>query len=477
MAAFTCQEGSMADASHTITSLSDRMRSSVPMRIFTVGFLALLLQIPIGMIDGTIAERRARRDEAMADVTRSWGGRQLLRGPMLHVPYVRRWTDTVEGKDGKPKAVRHESFESLYVLPETLAIEGDLKTEIRRRGIFDVPLYVTHLTLRGSIRLPAPADFPSDTDEIEWNRMTLATGLTNPRAIRDEASLVWNGQAETLEPGVGSADFLDSGIHAVVASDAAGAPGSSVPFIFKLSLAGSDSLGLLPAGSDTEVHLTSKWPHPSFEGAYLPVTRTVGETGFEARWKVLRLSRAFPPVWRAGDLGVADVDPSVIGVRLVSPVDAYTTTERAVKYELLFIYLTFGAIFLVEVMARIRVHPVQYLLIGFALCLFYLLLLSLAEHTGFLTAYATASAAVTLLVTAYSRAVLGSRARTAAVATLVATLYGYLFVLLQIQDYALLVGSAGLFAALALVMYLTRGVDWYRLHSGGVAPVLAGESR
>jgi inner membrane protein len=232
----------------------------------------------------------------------------------------------------------------------------------------------------------------------------------------------------------------------------------------RLALAGSDSLRLLPAGSDTEVHLSSLWTDPSFEGAYLPVERAVNEAGFEAKWKVLRLARGFPPQWKSGDVALAQLDSSLVGVRLLSPVDAYTTTDRAVKYELLFIYLTFGAMFLVEVMARRRVHPVQYALIGFALCLFYLLLLSLAEHTGFLVAYATAAVAITLLIAGYSRAVLGTRGRTAAVAALVSTLYLYLFVLLQIQDYALLVGSVGLFVALAIVMYLTRGIDWYALH-------------
>ena len=455
----------MPSVEQTITTVSERMRSSVPMRIFIISVLALLLQIPVSMIDGTIHERRMRRDEAIADVTESWGGRQTLRGPVLHVPYLRQWTDTVEDKEGKTKLVQRESKENLYVLPETLAIDGELRTETRRRGIFDIPLYVTTLDLRGAIRLPAASDFPADTVAVDWDRMTLATGLADPRAIRDEASLVWNGQAETLEPGVGDATFLDSGIHSLVAVIAEGAMGSTVPFTMRLSLAGSDALDVLPAGSDTELHLTSKWPNPSFEGAYLPVTRTVSETGFEARWKVLRLARGFPPLWKAGELGVSQLDTSLIGVRLMAPVDAYTTTDRAVKYELLFIYLTFGAIFLLEVMSRLRVHPVQYLLIGFALCLFYLLLLSLAEHTGFLVAYATAAGAITLLVTLYSRAVLGSRRRTAAFAALVSALYLYLFVLLQIQDYALLVGSAGLFAALALVMYLTRGIDWYRLHS------------
>jgi inner membrane protein len=461
----------MANVEQTITSVSERMRASVPMRIFSVAVLALLLQIPISMIDGTISERRMRRDEAIADVTASWGGRQTLHGPMLNISYLRRWTEPVIQKDGTTKQVPREASDSLYVLPEALSIDGDLVTEIRRRGIFDIPLYVSHLTLRGSIRLPAAEDFPADTALVHWDRMTLATGLANPRAIRDEASLVWNGQAETLEPGVGEADFLASGVHAVVAVGAGGAAGSAVPFTIRLALAGSDALELLPAGSDTDVHVTSKWPDPSFEGAYLPVARAVGENGFDASWKVLRLARGFPPMWTDGELDVSQLDASLIGIRLLSPVDAYTTTERAVKYELLFVYLTFGAIFLIEVMARLRVHPVQYLLIGFALCLFYLLLLSLAEHTGFLGAYAAASVAITLLVTAYSRAVLGSRGRTLAVAVLVSALYLYLFVLLQIQDYALLVGSVGLFAALALVMYLTRGIDWYRLHAASpVAP-------
>jgi inner membrane protein len=436
---------------------------SVPVRILTLALLALSLQIPIAMIDGTIYERRESRNQATASVTESWGGRQVVRGPFLAVPYLRRWTEKVLNKDGTTTLVGHQSSQIRYVLPETLVVGGRLDAEVRRRGIFDIPLYVAHLDLAGSVRLPALADFPTDTAEVHWDRTTLATSLADPRSIREEASLEWKGQDVSLEPGPGIATLLDSGVHAVVPVDAASSEGSLVQFRIRLAIAGSDGLDVLPAGSDTSVSLTSKWVDPSFEGAYLPITRSVGTDGFEASWKVLRLARGFPPSWVDGELTLDELDASLISVRLLSPVDAYTATERAVKYEMLFVVLTFGALFLIEVLGRLRVHPVQYLLIGFALCLFYLLLLSLAEHIGFTGAFAAAATAITLLVAGYSRAVLGSRSLTAAIACLIAALYLYLFVLLQIQDFALVVGAAGLFVALAIVMFLTRRVDWYRV--------------
>jgi len=452
-----------APARPTIPGPGSMLRSSVPIRILSIAVLALSLQIPISMINGTIWERRMHRDQAIENVTGSWGGRQVLRGPMLVVPYVRRWSEKTEAADGTVKITQHQAVHTRYVLPETLRIDGRLDSEIRKRGIFDISLYVTSLAFEGSLRLPQLADFPEDTAEVHWDRMTLAVGLGDPRSIRDEASLEWNGQAVILEPGVTGVDLLDAGIHAGVSADAAQAAGSLVPFTIRLALAGSDGLQLLPAGSDTHVRITSNWPSPSFEGAYLPIARTVTADGFEATWKVLRLARGFPAAWESGTVKAKELDASLIGLRFVSPVDAYSTTERAVKYEMLFIFLTFGALFLVEVLANRRVHPVQYLLIGFALCLFYLLLLSLAEHAGFDVAYMAAATAITLLVAGYGRAALGSRGRAAAVGALVAALYVYLFVLLQIEDFALLIGSIGLFVALALVMFLTRRIDWYGL--------------
>jgi inner membrane protein len=443
-------------------TLSHRLRTSVPFRVMALASLALSLQIPIGMIDGTIAERRMRRAEAIDDVTSTWGKRQIVRGPFLVVPYLRRWSEKVT-EDKVEKTVIREAAGRRYVLPESLDVEGSLATEVRRRGIFDVPLYVARLALHGAIRIPDTADFPTDTVAIGWDRMTLALGLSDPRAIRENPTLEWAEQQSPLEPGAGAVDLLDAAVHGIVGVDPATAAGSRVPFAMTLAIAGSDGIAILPAGSDTDLRLSSTWPDPSFDGAYLPVTRSVNAIGFEATWKVLRLARTFPPSWDGGDVHLPALDETLLGVRLLSPLDAYTTTDRTVKYELLFITLTFGAFFLIEVMAKLRVHPVQYLLVGLALCLFYLLLLSLAEHTGFGFSYAVASLAIAGLVTGYSRSVLGSRARSAAVAAVVGGLYVYLFILVRIQDYALLVGSLGLFVVLAIVMFLTRRIDWYRL--------------
>jgi inner membrane protein len=446
------------DEKSLFETLSHRLRTSVPLRVMALAALALSLQIPIGMIDGTIAERRMRRAEAIEDVTNTWGKRQIVRGPLLVVPYLRRWPEKVtEGLT--EKTVIREATGYRYVLPEDLGVKGSLATEVRRRGIFDVPLYVARLGLRGTIRLPEASAFPADTAVIHWDRTTLALGVSDPRAIRENPTLEWGERQSPLEPGGGAVHLLDAAVHSVVG----GAPGERVDFAMTLAVAGSDGFAILPAGSDTEVRLGSTWPDPSFDGAYLPVTRSVDASGFEATWKVLRLARTFPPSWDAGDVQLSELDQTLLGVRLLSPLDAYTTTDRTVKYELLFITLTFGAFFLIEVMAKLRVHPVQYLLVGLALCLFYLLLLSLAEHAGFGFSYAAASLAIAGLVTGYSRSVLGSRARSAAVAAVVGGLYVYLFVLVQIQDYALLVGSLGLFVVLAIVMFLTRRIDWYRL--------------
>jgi inner membrane protein len=445
-----------------LESLSRRLRSSLPLRIFALASLAFSLQIPIGMLYGTIAERRERRSEATEDITRTWGRRQIVRGPFLVVPYVRRWTEKVTD-DKQTKSIEREENGRRYVLPETLVVDGALATEVRRRGIFDVPLYVARIGLRGAIRLPERSAFPDDTAVIQWDRMTLAFGLSDPRALRENVTLEWGDASTALEAGVGAADVIDSGVHAVLRADPATAPGAFVTFAASMAFAGSEGIAVLPAGSDTDVRLTSSWPDPSFDGAYLPVARTVGADGFEASWKVLRLARKFPQSWASGDVKLGDLDGTLLGVRLLSPVDAYTTTERAVKYELLFITLTFGAFFLIEVLAKLRVHPVQYLLVGLALVLFYLLLLSLSEHVGFRSAYGVASLAIAGLVTGYSRSVLGSRSRTAAIAGVTTGLYLYLFILLQVQDYALVVGAIGLFVVLAVVMYLTRRIDWYQI--------------
>jgi inner membrane protein len=213
---------------------------------------------------------------------------------------------------------------------------------------------------------------------------------------------------------------------------------------------------------ETRVGMTSAWPDPSFIGAYLPTSREVGPKGFTARWQIPHLGRNFPQQWIESEVDAKALGTATFGVSLLSPVDAYHTIHRAVKYQLLFLFLTFVAFYLFELFSSLRIHPVQYLLVGSALCLFYLLLLSLSEHVGFARAYTIASAAVVALIAGYVRAAFGN-ARAVPIAVMLIVLYAFLFVLLHVQDYALLVGSLGLFLVLALLMYATRKVDWYQV--------------
>lgn len=445
-------------------SLWTPIRRSMLLRVLGLAGLILLLGIPIGMIDSTIAERSMRRDEAIAEVTRTWGARQVVRGPFLTVPYVWHELEDVI-RDGKQTTLVQKHYGSFHMMPEQLTVEGEIRTETRRRGIFDVPVYVADLEVRGTFRVPDVSEFPALTSAVQWDKASLTVGVDDPQAIRENVVLSWGYDALPMRPGPGELPKLERGLHTAVT--VTGPAGTTVPFALRLTVAGSGGFSVVPAGTDTTVVLRSPWPDPSFDGAFLPVARYVRKDGFEATWRVLELARGIPGSWVGDAIGTAELDPTALGVTLLTPVDAYRTTERAVKYQLLFVGLTFTALFLFELLAGVRIHPIQYLLVGLALCLFYLLLLSLAEHIGFVVAYALASAAIVVLVGSYSRAVLGSRRRTAAVAALVTALYLYLFVLLHIQDFALLVGSLGLFAILAIVMYLTRRVDWYAIHVGG----------
>lgn len=374
-------------------------RDSLLLRILGTAALVLLLQIPIQLIASTIAERRATRDEALEEVTRTWGGPQQLGGPVLLLA------------DGK------------RVPPTSVLIRGRVETEVRRRGMFDVPLYVATLHVEGS--------FPA---QAQAQAAQLLLSFTDARNVRTT-----------------SLELADDGVRGPLTVKAS----APTPFSFDVSVAGSASLWFIPSAAETRVELSSGWPTPGFDGTALPVSRTLGAGGFEASWRVLR--------------GAAQG----FGVRFVSPTDTYRSSERAVKYELLFLGLTFLAFTLFELLGGLRVHPVQSLLVGLALCLFFLLLLSLSEQVGFARAYAIAACAVVLLVTFYVRAVLNARGRALAVGGLLSGLYGFLYVLLQIEDYALLTGSVALFAVLASVMWFTRRVDWYQLRATPPPPELS----
>jgi inner membrane protein len=437
-------------ASDLFRAACDRLQASLFVRVLATAFLVLLLQIPIGLIDGSIEERRATRAEAMLSVTRTSGGAQTVLGPVLVVPTVER----LVGPDGKPAEVRTLR----HLLPQALEVDARAETEVRRRGIFDVPLFVATTQLTGSFDLGEAALATPAQRIVLWEEAQLCVGLGDVRAIREAPPARLGASTFTFLPGPGRCGFIASGVHARLAGLR---PEGVVPFSVRLVLAGSGRLAFVPVGSETQVRASGNWGTPSFDGSFLPRDRQVEDSGFRATWRVLHLARNFPVAFDHGEVSAERFAGSDFGVSFLSAVDAYRSTDRALKYQLLFLALTATLFFLFELLAGQRVHPVQYLLTGLAICLFYLLLLSLAEHIGFTAAYWAAAGAITSLVGIYGSFVLGRRMRGLALAALLATLYEFLFVLLQLQDYALLAGALGLLVVLAAIMLLTRRVNWY----------------
>jgi inner membrane protein len=447
----------------------DALRSSQTVRLLVVGGLVLLLLIPVAMIGALIAERQQRRETAVADVSAAWGHAQAITGPALVVPYTRRTTElTADGR-----AVTTTAQRSAVVLPERLEVRGRIETETLRRGIFSVPVYRLRAEVRGTFARPDLSEVATEGVEAHWDRARLVVGISDARAIQEETVVAWSGEPVPFLPGTAGLDDVGPGIHAPVplaAPDAgvaaAGAP-APLTFAFPLALNGSEGLRLAPFGRNTVVELESSFPSPSFQGTWLPTERSVTDDGFRARWSIPFLGRNYPQAWTSSREMREAIDASQFGVDLVNPVDHYSMARRSVKYAVMFLLLTFAAVWLMEVLAGVRVHPIQYLMLGAALCLFYILELSLSEHLGFLLAYVLAILGVIAMVGSYSRAVLDGTGRAVAVGTGVAALYLYLYVLLMNEDYALLIGSVGLFGILGTIMYATRHVDWFALGPGG----------
>lgn len=450
-----------------IRGVMTAIRGSHMLRLLVIGFLVLVLLIPAAMIGGRVRERRSTRSGAVDEVTAKWGELQVVTGPALVIPYVVRRSEVAANGQ---RVVREETHR-LTALPETLTVRGQIDSEARHRGIFSVPVYRMRLEVSGRFARPALADLNVDPAAVAWDRAELGVGITDARAIQEQVGLTWNKGTISFLPGPGLFDLTDTGIHAPLAGALAG---SSFEFSFPLVLNGSEGAYFVPFGRETGVELRSNWPDPSFQGNWLPAKRTVTDSGFDASWSIPFLGRNYPQAWTSqhqggdGEGKMADiVEASKFGLDLITPVDQYRMAERSTKYAGLFILLTFAAIWLIEVLGRLRVHPIQYLLVGAAMCLFFLLELALSEHIGFGRAYLLASLAVVGLIASYSLAALKKPGRAGIVGGLVAALYAYLYVLLNNEDYALLIGSVGLFLMLGAIMYLTRRIDWYAVGHGG----------
>jgi inner membrane protein len=440
------------------------MRNSAIARLGVMAVLTLLLLIPLGMVSGIVGERASRRNEAVASVSSTSGGSQIVTGPVLTVPYTITWKDD--------RGQTQSALRRAHTLPTALRFEGSLATEQRELGIFRVVVYRTQLTVSGRFASPDLSWVRPEPSSIEWGDAVISVGISDPKALTRRASIDWNGRTEPFTSGVVNVGLFNSGIQARASGLDGSRTAAEIPFGFKLALNGTRDLSFLPTAEETVVNLTSAWRHPSFIGAPAAEDRRVGHDGFSALWRVPDFGRGYPARWTSHDFDtsreqfLARGAASAFGVSLIQPVDVYQQAERAVKYAVLFLVLTFLVFFLWEIFRDVLLHPVQYTFVGFGLCMFYLLVISVSEHAGFNVAYVTAATATTLLIAGYARAVLKGTRQAVSVGSSLAILYGFLYLLLRNENYALLVGSVGLFLILAAVMYLTRRMNWYDLRLG-----------
>jgi inner membrane protein len=337
--------------------------------------------------------------------------------------------------------------------------------------MYQVTVYAARLALQGTFGRPDFSGIRVSPRDILWDQAFVSLELPDMRSLQEKVPLTWGQGRLEFRSGKGSIGMFAGEMRAQVPQvpgpegGPRGRSASDIPFAFELSLHGGDSVSFLPLGDETTVHIRSPWTSPNFNGSYLPVRRALGPDGFDAEWRVISMARPYPQRWTDGEVEPQVVAASGFGVSLMTPVDTYQKVTRALKYGLLFLVLPFCTLFFFEVFSRRRIHPLQYLLVGLADCVFYLLLLSLAEHVSFTIAYAIAAGACTGLVTAYAVAVVKSRTGILMLPVL-GTAYGFLALVLSSEDNALMLGAVGLFLLLGAVMFLTRRVDWYRSESG-----------
>lgn len=436
------------------------------LKIAMVGAMTLAILIPLLLIRGVIADRQRYRAQAVEEIAASVGGAQTIAGPVLVVPYSVLMDQETTDKSGAVQQVRKRVEMKWLFFPEKLEADGDLLPETRKRGLHQVRVY----QWRGELRARFDAAIPHETDAAAQRivgQPYLVYGISDVRGLRGTPSLNINGTKTALSQGGDGR----SGMHAMLPP--VGANGAvQLQTRLQMTLAGTETFSLLPVGRSNDMHVRSSWPHPSFRGV-LP-RHDISAQGFQAQWQIDALATDAQQRWRTGDYlapseashSLDDTTPIVSDlaqISLVDPINPYMQADRATKYGLLFVLLTFIGFFMFEIVKQIRVHPIQYALVGLAIAIFFLLLISLSEHIAFGLAYAIAMLACIGLIGFYLSAVLRSRARGVGFAAMLMTLYGALYGLLVLEDNALAVGSGLLFAVLAAIMIATRKLDWYAL--------------
>ncbi len=436
----------------------EKLKTNIFFKIGIIIVLILILLIPTSMVKELIEEREDVQIEAIDEVSSKWGSGQTITGPFISIPYD-RYVKRFNKKDSINEVVKIKEW--AHFLPNKLDINGEIKPEKRYRGIYEVVVYESKLKIKGNFDNIKFKKLDVELKNVHFDKATLNFGISDLKGIEKQVALNWNNKSISFNSGTSTKQIVSSGINALVPirTDSI----VNYEFATEIDLKGSQYLYFTPVGKTTDVNIKSNWSTPSFTGTYLPDGRNVTDDGFTSNWNILHLNRNFPQQWIGSKYQIED---SSFGTDLLLPVDNYKKSYRVAKYAILFLVLTFMTFFFVEIMNNVFIHPVQYLLVGIAIIVFYTLLLSFSEHIKFNFSYILASILTLLLISLYTTAILKSKQFGLLIFGILLIMYTFIFTIIQLEDYALLIGSLGMFIILGIVMYLSRKIDWYNVKLG-----------
>jgi inner membrane protein len=440
---------------------SRKITQSLTFRGLIIGAIVLLLLIPQNMILNLIDERKDRSLKTIEKINDKWSNPQLICGPVLSIPYLKEKieTETIETKDNKKETREKITFENhtLHITPEQLSIKTTLSPEEKHYGIYKTILYKSVIKFNGKFKHLSEED--TATYNFQWDKAYLTLGLSDLKGVSNQVDFNFGGQTLNVETG-GSYHNNEKQLMMTIPDLKNLYEKGTFSFQCDMSLNGSGNISFIPIGKNTQVEVEGAWKSPGFIGQFSPDSNIEGNH-FTAKWNILHFSRNIPEAWIDG-YSYDSFHDSYFGVNLIDTVDHYRQNTRSAKYALMFLALTFVVFFFVEILTRKRIHPLQYLLVGIALILFYSLLLSISEQINFGIAYLIASIATIGLITAYTYGIFKNKIQTGILATLLCGLYIFLFVILQLEDIALLIGSIGLFIILAVIMFVSRKINFYK---------------
>ena len=407
-------------------------------KMFLIGFIALVLLIPLVFVQNLIDERSQRQKEVVSETTDKWGNAIELYGPIIRIPYKDNLSNTLNYAYFFPNQLKNSI---------TTQMEKPLERSIYKSNVFSAVFQI-----KGNFSVPNFAKNSIPTSDIYWNKAKIIIQTNNLKSLKDSVSMKWGSYQLNFEPSTNNTvEYLESDY--IDLSKAV----FPISFSSTIKINGSESISIIPIGKTTDIVMKSNWNSPSFNGFIAPTSRNVSAKGFEATWKILHFNRPFT---QEQFKTLPDLKKYSVQTQFITPVDQYQQNERAAKYGFLVIGLTFLVFFLIQTLSKINMHVFQYFMIGIALVMFYTLLIAITEHSSFSTAYIIAGVAVVVVISLYSRSILQQKKFALFIATSLTALYAFIYVIIQLEDYALLVGSIGLFAILSAVMYFSRRIEW-----------------